>query len=315
VRARTGYCSAKPMDLLSGNPVEKTLETKIAAAQAGPLAAAGPQGASMRMPFFFASPNVARVNLAMELPATGLKFEKRKDAQHAEVNFLGIAYTAQGTVAARFSDTLKLDFASKEEAEQAKKQPLHYENQFDIASGKYNFKIVFSEGGDNFGKLEMPLEIDSFKSDQFAVSGLALSKEYHRTSEMGAALDAALIEDKKPLIAGGLQIVPTGNPTFTKSDLAIFYVELYDPLLASTDPQNTPVVGLQMRVLDRKTGDQKVDTGLFKLDPAPPLGNPTVSLGEKMPVSGLAPGAYQLEVTAADSTGQSAKRTVDFDIQ
>jgi VWFA-related protein len=107
VRARTGYCSAKPMDLLSGNPVEKTLETKIAAGQAGPLAAAGPQGASMRLPFFFASPNVARVNLAMELPATGLKFEKRKDAQHAEVNFLGIAYTPQGTVAARFSDTLK----------------------------------------------------------------------------------------------------------------------------------------------------------------------------------------------------------------
>ena len=316
VRARTGYCSSKPMDVLSGNPVEKTLEAKITAAQAGPLAApSGPQSAAMRLPFFFASPNVARVNVAMELPATGLKFEKKKDVQHAEVNFLGIAYTPEGTVAARFSDTLKLDYASKEEAEQAKKQPLHYENQFDIASGKYTFKLVFSEGGDNFGKLEQPLEIDSFKSDQFAVSGLALSKEYHRTSEMGAALDVALIEDKKPLIAGGLQIVPTGNPTFGKSDLAIFYVELYEPLLASTDPKNAPQVGLQMRVLDRKTGDQKVDTGLFKLDPLPPPGNPTIALGEKMPVSGLAPGSYRLEVTAVDTAGGKAMRTADFEIQ
>jgi len=315
VRARTGYCSAKPMDVLSGSPVEKTLEAKITAAQAGPLAAqTGSQSASMRLPFFFASPNVARVNVAMELPAAGLKFEKRKDAQHAEVNFLGIAYTEQGTVAARFSDTLKLDYASKEEAEQAKKQPLHYENQFDIASGKYTFKLAFSEGGDSFGKLEMPLDIDSFKSDQFAVSGLALSKEYHRTSELGAALDAALIEDKKPLIAGGLQIVPTGNTTFTKFDLAIFYVELYEPLLASADPKDLLVVGLQMRVLDRKTGEQKVDTGLFKLD-LPPPGNSTIALGEKIPVTGLAPGAYRLEVTAVDSADQKAQRTADFEIQ
>jgi len=316
VRARTGYCGSKPLDVLSGNPVEKTLEAKIAAAQPGPLAEqAGPQSASMRLPFFFASPNVARVDVAMELPATGLKFEKKNNAQHAEVNFLGIAYTAQGTVAARFSDTLKLDFASKEEADAAKKKPLHYENQFDIASGKYTFKLVFSEGGDNFGKLEMPLEVDSFKSDQFGVSGLALSKEYHRTSELGAGLDLALIEDRKPLIADGLQIVPAGNTTYSKSDLAIFYVELYDPLMASADSQNLPVVGLQMRVLDRKTGEQKVDTGLFRLDPQPLPGNSTIPLGEKIPVSTLAPGAYQLEVTAADSTGQNAKRTADFDIQ
>jgi VWFA-related protein len=316
VRARTGYCSSKPMDMLSGSPVEKTLEAKISAAQAGPLAAqAGPQSASMRLPFFYASPNVARVNVAMELPAAGLKFEKRKDAQHAEVNFLGIAYTPEGAVAARFSDTLKLDFASKEEADQAKKTPLHYENQFDIASGKYTFKIAFSEGGDSFGKLEMPLEIDSFTSDQFAVSALALSKEYHRTAEMGAGLDLALIEDKKPLIADGVQVVPVGSSTFTKSDLAIFYVELYEPLLASADPKDAPVVAIQMRVLDRKTGEEKSNTGLGRLDPAPPLGNPVIPLAEKMPVAKLSPGSYRLEVTAADSAGKTAQRTADFDIQ
>lgn len=318
VRARTGYCSTKPMDVLSGSPVEKTLEAKIAAAQPGPLASsqgASSQSASMRLPFFYASPNVARVNVAMELPATGLKFEKKKDAQHAEVNFLGVAYTPEGTVAARFSDTLKLDFTSKEEADAAKKQPLHYENQFDIASGKYTFKIAFTESGDSFGKLEMPLEIDSFASNQFAVSGLALSKEYHRTSELGAGLDLALIEDKKQLIADGIQVVPVGNKTFTKSDLAIFYVELYEPLLASADAQNAPVVGIQMRVLDRKTGEEKSNTGLLKLDPPPLLGNAVIPLAEKMPVSKLDPGSYQLEVTAADSAGNKAKRTTDFDIQ
>jgi hypothetical protein len=192
---------------------------------------------------------------------------------------------------------------------------LHYENQFDIASGKYTFKIVFSEGGDNFGKLEMPLEIDSFKSDQFAISSLALSKEYHRTAEMGAALDAALIEDKKPLIADAVQVVPTGSSTFTKSDPALLYVELYEPLLASADAKDPPVVAIQLRVLDRKSGDEKSNTGLMRLDPAPPPGNSVIPLAERMPVSKLGPGSYQLEVTVADSAGQTAKRTADFDIQ
>ena len=157
VRARTGYCSAKPMDLLSGNPVLKTLEAKLAGAQPGKVAA------SMRLPFFYTAPNVARVNLAMELTTDALKFEKKKNIFHSEVNFLGIAYTPEGTVAARFSDTLKLDFDDKDDADAAKRKPLHYENQFDIAPGKYTLKLVYTEG-ENFGKLEMPLEIDSYKS-------------------------------------------------------------------------------------------------------------------------------------------------------
>ena len=317
VRARTGYCSSKPLDVLSGSPVEKTLEAKIAAAAPGPLVTppAGRQGASMRLPYFYSSPNVARVNVAMEFPAFALKFEKKKDVLHAEVNVLGVAYTPQGTVAARFSDALKLDYATKEEAEDAKKLPMHYENQFDIASGKYTFKLVFSEGGDNFGKLEAPLEIDTFAPSQFAISGLALSKEYHRTADGGADLVLALLEDKKRLVADGLQVVPIGNATFSKSDLAILYFELYEPSLASADPKNPPAIGIQMRVLDRKTGDEKADTGMMRLDPPPPAGTSVIPLAEKMPVSKLASGAYQLELTALDSEGRTAKRTADFDLQ
>jgi hypothetical protein len=40
-----------------------------------------------------------------------------------------------------------------------------------------------------------------------------------------------------------------------------------------------------------------------------------IPLAEKMPVSKLVPGAYQLELTAVDSEGRTAKRTADFDLQ
>jgi hypothetical protein len=71
-----------------------------------------------------------------------------------------------------------------------------------------------------------------------------------------------------------------------------------------------------MRVLDRKTREQKTDTGLMRLElPADTAGNPVIPLGEKVPVTGLSPGNYVLELLAVDTAGQQTKRSVDFDLE
>ncbi len=225
VRARTGYCNSKPVDLLAGNPTEKTLEAHAAASGAGNVTA------SMLLPFFYTSPNVARVNVAMEIATSDLKFEKQKGKYHAAVNILGLAYLPDGSVGARFSDTLNLDFQDKKLMEAFKEKPMHYESQFDVASGKYNLKVVFASAGDSFGKLEMPLVVEPYDSKQFSMSGVALSREARRASDLGTGLDALLLEDRVPLIAQGMQLVPTGSNHFKKTDLAAFYLEIYEPLL------------------------------------------------------------------------------------
>src|SRR4029078_6968103 len=120
-------CSPKPRDVLSGKPVEKVLESRAAAAQSGTI------GASMQISYFSTFFNMARVNVAMEIPSDSLKFQKQKGKYHAAVDILGIASTADGTVGARFSDTLKLDFDDQRQIDVLKLKPLHYENQFDIA--------------------------------------------------------------------------------------------------------------------------------------------------------------------------------------
>jgi len=86
---------------------------------------AGKLGAPLQLPFFYASPNVARVNVAMEIPSQGFKFDKVKGKLHAEMNILGIAYRADNTVAAKFSDTLKFDYENKVEVEEFAKKPVH----------------------------------------------------------------------------------------------------------------------------------------------------------------------------------------------
>ena len=309
VRARTGYCNAKAHDQLTEKPVEKELENRISGTQAGTIPA------SIRVPFFYTSANVARVNVALEIASSAIKFEKQKGKFQADVNVLGIAYTPSGGVGARFSDSVKLEFPDKKQVEQFQEAPLHYENQFEIASGQYTLKVVFSSAGANFGKVEVPLQVDSYDSNKLALSSLALSKRAMRVADTGAGLDAVLLEDKTPLIAGDVEVIPLGSNQFAKGEPALFYFEVYEPLLLNSDPQSPPGVAIQMRVLDRQTGEAKQDTGLMRLDlPAEP-GNPVIRVAERMPVTNLASGAYTLELTAADTAGGSVKRTAEFEMK
>ncbi len=306
-RWRSGYCNVRPTDLLAGKPEEKQLQDRISGSQPGTIAA------SMLAPFFYTSVNTARVNLAIEIPPNTIKFEKQNGKLHATVNVFGIAYTLDGGVAARFSDTLSLTFDDKKEVEEFNSKPAHYDTQFDVASGHYNLKVVFNpHGGDSFGKLEMPLVIDPYDGKQFTLSAVALSKEIHPVSQMGTSLDAALLEDRTPLVTQGLQLVPSGSDQFKKSDHAGFYVEIYDSLLTSANPPTK--VGIRMAVIDRKSGEKKFENGIVAKDVK--AGSALVPMGLKLPVDTLAPGSYRLELKAMDSAGNTSQpRSADFEVQ
>jgi len=307
VRSRSGYCNVKPADMLAGQPVEKQLENQANGTQAGTVAA------SIETPYFYTSTNVARVDVAMDIPANSIKFEKVKGKEHATLNILGIAYKQDNSVAARFSDGVNLDFENKKDVEQFGKQLYHYENQFEIASGQYKLKVVFSSGGEAFGKIETALIVDGYNGKQFGLSSMALSKEVHRATDMGTSLDAALMEDHTPLVTRGMQVVPAGTYRFKKTDNAVFYVEVYEPLMSvGTEPQ----VGVEMKVFDAKSGQSKFDTGLATADSFMQKGNPVIPVGMKIPVSTLTPGSYRLELSAVDSAGNKcAPRSAEFEVE
>jgi VWFA-related protein len=307
VRSRSGYCNVKPADMLAGQPVEKQLENQANGTQSGSIAA------SIQTPYFYTSANTARVNLAMDIPANSIKFEKVKGKQHATLNVLGIAYTLDNSVAARFSDGVDLDFDNKKQVEEFAKHPFHYENQFDVASGHYNLKVVFSSGGDAFGKLETALVVDPYDGKQFGLSSIAMSKDVRRAADMATSLDAALMEDHTPLVTRGMQIVPAATYRFKKTDMAAIYAEVYEPLMAAAV---APQVGIELKVVDRKSGQSKFDTGLSTAASFMQKGNPVIALGLKLPVNTLDPGSYRVELSAIDSAGNKCTpRSADFEVE
>jgi VWFA-related protein len=305
VRSRRGYCNVRPQDLLAGSTVEKRMENQASADMAGNI------GGSMEAPFFYISPNTARVNLALEIPSDSLKFEKVKGRMHTEVNILGIAYKPDNTIVARFSDTVSRDFADKHEVEEFTKTPFRYENQFEISSGNYLFKVVFSSGSESFGRLEKQLVIDSYSGNQFALSGLVLSNQFQRAPANDPGSEVALL-DQPRLITHGMEIIPSATNRFKTTESAAIYAEVYEPLLAGPKPAH---VGIRVIVRDRKSREKKVDIPLPNTDSFIEKGSSVIRLGLQLPLSSLAPGSYELQVGAADTAGHVSERTSDFEVE
>jgi hypothetical protein len=296
VRARTGYCNVKPVDLLAGKPIEKELESRANGSQSGITA-------SMLSPFFYTSANTARVDLAIEMPPDAIKFDKEKGKYQASVDVLGIAYKPDGAVAAKFSDTANLEFPEKKELEEFNKHPYHYENQFDIAAGTYTLKVAFTSGGQSFGKLESPLVIAPYDQKQFAISSLALSRKMLRVSDITSGLESELLEDRKPLVYQGVQLIPTGSNHFAKTEPVGAYLEVYDPFLLADNP---PKLALELHVFDRASGKDEIRAAITNTAEAIKPGSPVVPMALHIPVDKLNPGAYRLDLRAVDTAGHAS---------
>jgi len=302
VRSRSGYCNVRPTNPLEGKPIEKQMEAQASGTAAGSI------HASMQAPYFYSSPNVARVNVTMEIPGDAVTFNKDKGKYHATVNVLGVAYKPDGSVGAKFSDTLNLDM-EKDEWKDFQKEPYQYQNEFDAAPGSYKLAVVLSSGGEGFAKLETPLQIDAYDGKKFTLAGVLLSSSLQRVDQIPTEVDATLLEDRKPLIVKGMQITPAASYQFKKTDEVTVYSEVYEPLL-KTDPNTR--VATAYRIFD-KDNKEVFFTGVVPLDAFVEKGNPVVPFALRVPTKDLQPGPYRLVVQAVDvKNNQAPQRTVEF---
>jgi len=288
---------------LDGKPIEKQMEAQATGSAQGSIRA------SMEAPYFYSAPNIARVNLSMEIPGEAVVFNKDKGKYHANVNVLGIAYKPDGSVGAKFSDTLNFEM-EKDEWKDFTKQPYRYQNQFDAAPGTYKLTVVMSSGGEGFAKMEKPLQIDPYDGSKFMLGGVVLSASLQRVDQIPTEVDASLLEDRKPLIIKGMQITPAANYQFKKSDSIVLYSELYDPVL-KTEPSTKVISGYH--VFDKSTNKEIFFTGGIPMDGFVEKGNAVVPFALKVDTKDLPPGNYRLLLVAVDEKNNKApQRPVDF---
>ena len=144
------------------------------------------------------------------------------------------------------------------------------------------------------GKLEAPLEVDPYDNKKFSLSAIAMSRDLHKVNDLDSNLDAALLADRTPLISQGVQLTPAASHVFTKEGPGAFYLEIYEPSLAEKQAKVT----LEMIVVDKKTNQQKLDSGMIDMAQFEHAGNPVIPVGLRVPAKELAAGSYRVEFKA-----------------
>jgi VWFA-related protein len=318
VRARSGFCNVLSTDRLAGKPIEKEMESRASASavagdttKSAASATSGGTG-SLQAPFFYTAPNEARVHLSVAVPVAAIDCPKVKGKYHADVNVLGIAYRADGTVASRFSDEVTLDM-EKEEWEKFTQAPMQYQNQFSVVPGDYRLSVVVSGGGDKFTKLETPLVIEPYDGKKFSISSLAMSNQFQPVSEMGGTLDADLLADRAPLVVRSMEVTPSATNHFKKTDKVAIYAQVYAPEAADATP---PTVKVTYIVVDPKTGKTLGAVPNIDLANFIQKGNAMIPVALKLPLDNFQPGAYLLKLQASESNGTLTQvRSVAFVIE
>jgi hypothetical protein len=107
-----------------------------------------------------------------------------------------------------------------------------------------------------------------------------------------------------------MHVIPAADYHFKGTDPFLVYLEIYEPLLVGPNP---PQVGLEMKIVDTKSGQAKMDVGITKTEGAIQKGNPVIPLLVAVPVDKFGAGSYRLELRALDSAGNgSAIRAAEF---
>jgi VWFA-related protein len=302
VRGRDLYCNVPEV----APPAARTPETKLETLAPG----AANVAASASLPFFYEPGGVARVNLALEIPAPVFHPAPVSGRLQASLEVLGLTYDAAGGVVARFSDTAKYSFDDRRQFDEFARQPLYYEHEFRVAPGDYKFKLTFLTAKDRFGAIEIPLAIDPLDPAELALSPIALGWDARPISPEAAQAEADA--GKRPLVFQGKRITLSATGRLSKTGAAEACFEIYQPPADGAAPAK---LTMRARVFDAPGTAQKWDSGDVDLSGLASAAGGAIPVAVKLPVATLEPGAYRAKITVTDADGNEASQSVQFQVE
>jgi|SRR5579875_327777 len=317
VYARPEYCNTKDIgaDPLNGTKVGKKLEKDLLSAKKK-----GKIKLSLTTFVPFSSTGKAPVRIYAEFPSKPSNWANCAESAKKTISILGAIYAKDGTPAARFSD-----FASKGPDANfflgtpesylppmslpcASPEPNRYQTEMLLPPGQYELRMVLRDEN-KFGRAMARFTVGSRDGMRLAISGIALARRFRKVSPTSVNAATEIPENYAPLITKGVEVIPTADKRFKKSDPFYFYFQVYE------SQQTSSTVKALLRIVNAKTGTVMRLIGPFNVAPYSTPGDPVIPIGGGIDVNDLPPGSYRLEARATDSKGQSTNwQTTNFTI-
>ena len=305
VEARDSYCTLGATDSLK--PAEKALEARSAGGAKGSVAV------SMQATWFYASRNRVVADVALDIDAAAMRMKGKLEA---DLPVTILAYREDGSVAARFGDTLDLMFESQARLDEFRKTPFRYSNQISLQPGTYRVRVSAGVAERAFGSAEQTLKIAPWGGETLSASAVALARTDQPFEEATAEIDSSLLVGLHRLVTKGREFLPMGGNVFRAHEAGLFYVEVYDPQLVAGAAKNAAAPVVEVSVVDRAAGARRLDSGPIDTREWVRPDSATIPISMRIPSADLTPGAYTLELRIKLAEGgDEVVRSADFEVQ
>jgi VWFA-related protein len=291
LKYRNGYTDPRPPDALAGSKGERSLMSAISSPT--PVTQLP---IIFRPVYFYESPQLVRVPISAKIKRGTIELKKKGGLMVNAVDVMGVAYSEDGSVAARFSETLNLA-VEKEREQLFQNSDIPYRNYIKLRPGKYQLKLAIADEKGKVGTSEQTLSVPAMPADSLASSSLVVSQEMAQLPELIRNMQAKLLDETDPLIYKGIQIFPpVENSLSRENPIAVFY-KLYN--LAGSEQNRNLTAKVQL--VDEKGQTNELQP--IALDEAAyPTGPSEVAIGFNLPLKDLSPGKYRLTVETVDTS-------------
>ena len=300
VVSRSGYYAIPPEEIVLLSPADKKLLSGFAAAQSNPELPV-----YVGLSQFRSREGLYTVPLALELPPSAVKFERKGDKQSMQLEVLGVLKAGDknlsrlgGSFDVALNDT---DYQS------IVNNNIYYRQDMVLAAGEYTLDVIVRDKltGKTAAKREQFVVPEP--NTEFAATPTVLSRFVEQAQLPRLGSD----EPADVFVHGRTQIRPSAGKRFQASDNLIMFGSVYNA--ANSPDTGKPMVRVTVRLMkDGQPATKFFDYVLTDVQPQPVL---HLTFAEYIKLAGLAPGNYTAAIEIKDMvTRKSVKQDATFTI-
>ena len=243
------------------------------------------------------------VPVIVKIPGRELALARKGGAERTLIDFIGEVKDDFGTTIQNVRDKADIKLSGETAAKLAK-QPIEYDTGFTLLPGKYKIKLLARDAETGrMGTYETNFVIPNLNKEEkrIPVSSVVLSSQRADLKEAiyNALKNKDQAETTNPLVQDGQKLIPSVTRVFSKSREMYVYLQAYEPAAIAVQPLVAFVSFYRGQTKVFETPPREVAQGMNNR-------LKTMPVRFDLSLDGLAPGAYNCQVTVLDPTGQKA---------
>jgi len=302
IMSRNGYYAIPPEEIVLLSPADKKLLASFNEAQTNPGL---PLFVSLTQ--FRTREGLYTVPLAIEMPPTAVKFERKGEKQLMQLEVLGVLKAGSSErIVSRLGGSFDVNL-NADDYDQIVNNNIFYRQDLQLTSGEYTIDLIVRDK--QSGKIAAHREkfVLPEAESEFAATPVALSRYVEAASQLPPNP-----ADFPDVFVYGKQVIrPSAARQFKATDNLIMFLAVYNA--ANSPETGKPLVRVTVRLMkDGQPATKFFDFVLTDIQERPV---PHLTFAEYLRLVSLAPGHYQATIEVKDMvTRKSSKQEAPFDI-